>query len=102
MKRIRMYSMEIEMRDIFDEICDKKAIQDVNPTETERNILRDTVFVCGRPQGSRSTQLQRYSISADSWNVMDVKVSEKAPPRVHCVNNQLYMFSSEDTSQKFR
>lgn len=90
-----MYSMDIDMGDAFNEICNKKSsIQDENPTDAERFMPCTSVFVCCRLEANHSVRLYRYSILADSFDVIDVDLANRTVPHsMHYINGQIYMFS---------
>lgn len=90
------YSAILGMADVFMKICNKKSAQ--YEYLTEKGRLGDSIFVVSEPEDKKIVQFHRYSISYDTWVLMDVNIPNIFDAYIHCVEGHLYVFSNERDS----
>lgn len=94
--RIQTVSEELNMTQVFEDVCNK-ANHQVAP-DAERKwlpLVANYMLAFGVPLNCSSTtsQLSRYSIAANKWDVIR-SIPNMNDPQIHCIHNCLYLIST--------
>lgn len=79
---------------VFNRLCDEKSKQRIHPTDVDRRLPDDHIYVIGQVRKSQNSYIQRYTPLTDTWTeYLDLKNGIR--PHMHHIGNHLYLILNE-------